>query len=669
MLFSLNSLFVMSVFASGVLIDSSLSRMFRTSSLKKNRFTQLIRSSLVLQAHSSHSATCTQDLLIDRVKAGLVKAFGDEVAAGSDALLLPAKPEHGDYQCNAALPLAKRLKLKPREVAEKLKDSLEMEGILASMDISGPGFINMKLSDSYVQNKIVRMLSDKNGRLGISPVAKAEKVVVDFSSPNIAKEMHVGHLRSTIIGDTLSRILEFLGHNVKRLNHVGDWGTQFGMLIHYMNENRIQVTESGETTGVPIGDLVQFYKQAKKRFDEDLVFQEAARKEVVKLQSGDPQSTLAWKAICALSRQEFQKIYDLLNVKLEERGESFYNSLLPHVVSDLEASGRAVESQGATCIFLPNYTNPDGTPMPLIIKKSDGAYLYSTTDLAAVRQRVEAEKADRCIYVVDVGQSMHFQMVFEAAKAAGFARPETRLTHVPFGLVLGEDGKKFKTRSGDTVRLKDLLDEAVRSATEDMRQRIQQQQGEQQQDGPPELTDEQMKSAQIVGIGAVKYADLSMNRESNYRFSYKKMLSLNGNTAPYMLYAYVRIQGIRRKAAASLSSGSSMNSSHNDDTSPALRDLSSTDLIFKESEEVALAKQLMQLDEVLLEVEKDLYPNRLCDYLFELSGKFNTFYERCPVLKAENPQIQKSRAALCALTADVLKLSLGLLGIDTVEKL
>ena len=434
-------------------------------------------------------------------------------------MLVPAKPEFGDFQCNAALPLAKKLKEKPRDLAEKLMATLakDVDDVVATMDISGPGFINLHLSDSYLKNKLTAMLRDPQ-RLAISPVAQKQRVIVDFSSPNIAKEMHVGHLRSTIIGDSLSRVLEFLGHDVLRLNHVGDWGTQFGMLIRFMQEKYPDITSTTSTAtatgdgqsatvlgGAELGDLVEFYRAAKKRFDEDKEFEAAARSEVVKLQGGDEGSLKAWRAICDLSRVEFQKIYDMLQVQVEERGESFYNPMLPSLVQDLEAQGVAVQSEGATCVFVPGYTNPDGTPQPLIVRKSDGGFLYATTDLAAIRHRAKVELADRVLYVTDVGQAQHFEMVFKAASSAGLLdSTKTELKHVPFGLVQGEDGKKFKTRSGDTVKLKDLLDEAIRIAEEDFSSRLQR--------GVEEMTPEEKEVARIVGLSAVKYADLSMNR-------------------------------------------------------------------------------------------------------------------------------------------------------------
>ena len=455
----------------------------------------------------------TRNILSERVRNALVEAFGDD-GKEADTMLVPAKPEFGDFQCNAALPLAKKLKEKPKDLAEKLMATLakDVHDVVATMDISGPGFINLHLSDSYVKNKLTAMLRDPE-RLAISPVTLKQRVIVDFSSPNIAKEMHVGHLRSTIIGDSLSRVLEFLGHDVLRLNHVGDWGTQFGMLIRFMQEKYPDITTT-TTNGGPskavlggaeLGDLVEFYRAAKKRFDEDKEFEAAARAEVVKLQGGDEGSLQAWRAICDLSRIEFQKIYDMLQVQVEERGESFYNPMLPSIVQELETQGAAVQSEGATCVFVPGYTNPDGTPQPLIIKKSDGGFLYATTDLAAIRHRAKEEQADRVLYVTDVGQSQHFEMVFKAASSSGLVdSTKTELKHVPFGLVQGEDGKKFKTRSGDTVKLKDLLDEAIRIAEEDFSSRLQR--------SVEEMTVEEKEVARVVGLSAVKYADLSMNR-------------------------------------------------------------------------------------------------------------------------------------------------------------
>jgi arginyl-tRNA synthetase len=475
-------------------------------------------------------------------------------------------------------------------------------------------------------------------------------VVVDFSSPNIAKEMHVGHLRSTIIGDSLARVLEFRGHPVLRLNHVGDWGTQFGMLITHLK----QVAPEALTTAdaVDLGDLVAFYRQAKARFDADPLFQATSREEVVKLQGGDPVSLRAWGLLCDQSRREFQAIYDRLDIRLHERGESFYNPLLAAVVADLQASGLLVTDDGAECVFLEGVSGKDGKPLPLIVRKSDGGFNYATTDLAAIRYRFaaapEGDAARRVIYVTDAGQASHFAGVFQVARRAGWIPADGRLEHVPFGLVQGEDGKKLKTRAGDTVRLRDLLDEAVERAEADLRRRL-------EEEGRSEDEAFIQHVATTVGLAAVKYADLSQNRITNYQFSFDRMLALQGNTAPYLLYAAVRIAGIARKGGdlEGAAGGASA-------TAAALQ--------FSEPQEWALLRELLKFDAVVAEVEEELLPNRLCAYLFELSQVFNRFYDQVPVLRAEEPA-RGSRLALCRLCADTLKLGLGLLGIPTLERM
>jgi arginyl-tRNA synthetase len=480
-------------------------------------------------------------------------------------------------------------------------------------------------------------------------------VIVDFSSPNIAKEMHVGHLRSTIIGDALARVLEFRGHAVLRLNHVGDWGTQFGMLITHLK----QVAPEALTTAdaVDLGDLVAFYRQAKQRFDADEAFQTASREEVVKLQSGDPVSLRAWELLCEQSRREFLQIYDRLDIRLQERGESFYNPLLEAVVADLEAAGLLVVDEGAKCVFLEGMSGKEGRPLPLIVQKSDGGFNYATTDLAALRFRFAAppagDGARRVIYVTDAGQASHFAAVFQVARRAGWVPEGGRLEHVPFGLVQGEDGRKLKTRSGDTVRLKDLLDEAVERAEADLRRRL-------EEEGRHEDEPFIRHAAITVGLAAVKYADLSQNRITNYQFGFDRMLALQGNTAPYLLYAVVRIAGIARKGGAL---GGAPGGSGADSVARF-----PDPLLFREPEEWALVRELLKFDAVIAEVEEELLPNRLCGYLFELSQVFNRFYDQVPVLRAEEP-VRGSRLALCRLTADTLKLGLGLLGIPTLERM
>lgn len=584
--------------------------------------------------------TSTLEQLKAKFEQALIAAFG-ETMAGTDPMLVPASnPKFGDYQSNAALSLAKPLGQPPRAIAQMLINHLNVADICHPPTVAGPGFINFTLKSAYLEAKLNRSLT--HPRLGVEPAKQPQRVVVDFSSPNIAKEMHVGHLRSTIIGDCIARILEFRDHHVLRLNHVGDWGTQFGMLITYLREVCPEALTTAEA--VDLGDLVSFYRQAKKRFDTDEAFQEAARQEVVKLQAGAEDTKRAWQLLCEQSRREFQVIYDLLDVHITERGESFYNPLLPDIVKDLEQSGLLVEDQGAKCVFLEGFTNKKGEPLPLIVQKSDGGYNYATTDLAALRYRIQQDGANRIIYVTDAGQANHFAQVFQVAQRAGWLPETVEVVHVPFGLVLGEDGKKLKTRSGETVRLRDLLDEAIARARADLETRI-------QAEGRQETEEFIEHVAQVVGMAAVKYADLSQNRTSNYVFSFDKMLSLKGNTAPYLLYAYARIQSIGRKGGIDFEQ---------------LR--TSTQVSLKEDQEAILAKHLLQVSEVIKEVEQELLPNRLCQYLYELSEKFSQFYDQCPVLKAEE-SVRLSRLMLCDLTAQTLKLGLSLLGISVLERM
>jgi arginyl-tRNA synthetase len=584
--------------------------------------------------------TSTLEQLKTKFEQALIAAFG-ETMAGTDPMLVPASnPKFGDYQSNAALSLAKPLGQPPRAIADMLINHLDVADICHPPTVAGPGFINFTLKPAYLEAKLNRNLT--HPRLGVEPAKQPQRVVVDFSSPNIAKEMHVGHLRSTIIGDCIARILEFRDHDVLRLNHVGDWGTQFGMLITYLREVCPEALTTAEA--VDLGDLVSFYRQAKKRFDSDEAFQESARQEVVKLQAGAEDTKRAWQLLCEQSRREFQVIYDLLDVDLAERGESFYNPLLPDVVNDLEKSGLLVEDQGAKCVFLEGFTNKKGEPLPLIVQKSDGGYNYATTDLAALRYRIQHDGANRIIYVTDAGQANHFAQVFQVAQRAGWLPETVEVVHVPFGLVLGEDGKKLKTRSGETVRLRDLLDEAIARARADLETRI-------QAEGRQESEEFIDHVAQVVGMAAVKYADLSQNRTSNYVFSFDKMLSLKGNTAPYLLYAYARIQSIGRKGGIDFEQ---------------LR--TEAKVLLPEHQEATLAKHLLQISEVIKEVEQELLPNRLCQYLYELSEKFSQFYDQCPVLKAEEP-VRTSRLMLCDLTAQTLKLGLSLLGISVLERM
>ena len=584
--------------------------------------------------------TSTLSTIETRFDKALVAAFGDELS-GTDPIIVPASnPRFGDYQSNVAMSLTKRLKQAPRNIAQQIIDRLDVADICQTPEIAGPGFINLTLKPAYLEGQLQGMQTDD--RLGIAPVQNPQKVAIDFSSPNIAKEMHVGHLRSTIIGDSIARVLEFQGHDVLRLNHVGDWGTQFGMLITYLTEAYPDALTTADA--LDIGDLVAFYKKAKLRFDEDEDFKAASRDAVVKLQGGDEDTRKAWQLLCEQSRREFQKIYDGLDINLTERGESFYNPLLPQIVEVLDELGLLVEDEGAKCVFLEGYTNREGKPQPLIIQKSNGGYNYATTDLAALRYRIAEDGATRLIYIVDAGQGTHFAQVFQVAKRAGWIPETVEAIHVPFGLVQGEDGKKLKTRAGETVRLQDLLDEAIVRARTDLEQRLE---AEERTETEAFIS----RVAEVVGLSSVKYADLSQNRTSNYVFSYDKMLALQGNTAPYLLYAYVRVQGISRRGEIDFA-----NLGEN------------VKIGLTEEAELTLAKHLLSLSEVLDTVAAELLPNRLCQYLFELSQKFNQFYEQCSVLKAEEPQ-RTSRLMLCDLSARTLKLGLSLLGIQVLERM
>ena len=594
--------------------------------------------------------------LQNSVSQALVAAFGAELA-NTDPLIAPTNnPKFGDYQSNVALSLAKPLKQNPRAIAQSIIEQLQIErgsaprlaqqaqvsfdDMCETPTIAGPGFINFTLKSNYIGELLRKIQADT--RLGIPKVEPAEKVIVDFSSPNIAKEMHVGHLRSTIIGDAIARILEFRGYDVLRLNHVGDWGTQFGMLIAYLREAYPEALTTANALN--IGDLVSLYKKAKVRFDLDEGFKQTARQEVVKLQEGAEDSRHAWKLLCDQSRREFQVIYDLLDIKIEERGESFYNPFLADIVSKLDREGLLTKSEGAMCVFLDGFTNKDGDPLPLIVQKTDGGFNYATTDLAAIKYRVQEDKAKRIIYVTDSGQANHFAGVFQVARKAGILPESVKVVHVPFGLVLGEDGKRFKTRSSEVIKLKDLLDEAVERSRQDLVIRL-------KEEKRKETTEFVNRVSQVVGLSAVKYADLSQNRTSDYKFDYDKMLDLKGNTAPYLLYVYVRVQGVSRKGNIDFAQLDN-----------------NTEIALTEDTELALAKHILQLEEILKEVEQSLLPNRICLYLFELSQKFNQFYEQCDILNADEPQ-RTSRLILANLTARTIKLGLSLLGINVLERM
>lgn len=564
-------------------------------------------------------------LLAERV----TQAFEQVGLAGAPPVIqLAAKPEFGDYQANGVMGAAKRLGENPRVVAQRVVDALDLEGIASDVSIAGPGFINVTFAPDFLA---ARLAADST-----LAIIEPQRVVVDYSSPNLAKEMHVGHLRSTIIGDAVARVLEALGHTVIRQNHVGDWGTQFGMLLCYVEESG-----AGDNSSV-LADLEDFYRAAKKRFDEDADFAERARQRVVDLQSGEEEARVQWQRFIDISLAHCQAVYDRLGVKLSRtdvHAESAYNDELDHTIELLKDAGILTESDGALCVFLDDFKGKDGTPLPVIVQKSDGGYLYATTDLAAVRYRQDNLKADRVLVFTDTRQALHFKQVFAVARAAGFASESISLEHMPFGAMLGADGKPFKTRAGGVVRLAALLDEAVDRAADLVAQK-----------NPDFDATERSSIAEAVGIGAIKYADLSKNRTSDYVFDWDQMLSFEGNTAPYLQYAYARIRSLFRRAEAQ-----------------GLHAAENSQLDAPSERLLALA--LLRFVEVVEQVGADASPHHLCGYLFELAQRFTSFYEACPVLTADNSEQAQSRLALCARTADTLARGLDLLGIDVVERM
>lgn len=560
------------------------------------------------------------------------------IAAGAQQPAEPAvrqsgKPQFGDYQANGIMGAAKKLGLNPREFAQKVLDNLNLDGIAEKLEIAGPGFINIFLSKNWLVCHADEMLSAVN--FGIK-TAKPQTIVVDYSSPNVAKEMHVGHLRSTIIGDAVVRTLEFLGNHVIRANHVGDWGTQFGMLIAYLEK-----MENENASAMQLSDLEAFYRAAKEHYDNDEAFAEKARNYVVKLQSGDEYCRIMWKKLVDITMRHNQENYDRLNVTLTEKdvmGESLYNPMLPEIVADLKKQGLAVEDDGALVVYLDEFKNKDGDPMGVIVQKKDGGYLYTTTDIAAAKYRCHKLHADRVLVFSDSRQSQHMQQAWLITRKAGYVPDSFSLEHPFFGMMLGKDGKPFKTRTGGTVKLKDLLDEAVERADKLIAERN------------PDLTAEEKAAVvEAVAIGSVKYSDLSKNRTTDYVFDWDNMLTFEGNTAPYMQYAYTRIRSIFARAGIEPNS---------------LND----DIVLTDDKERVLVIKLLQFEEALNGVAKDGMPHILCQYLYELAGMFSAFYEACPILNAERP-IKNSRLKLAALAAKTLKQGLDLLGIKTVEKM
>ncbi|EFR5812827.1 arginine--tRNA ligase [Salmonella enterica] len=562
------------------------------------------------------------------------------IAAGAPADCEPqirqsAKVQFGDYQANGMMAVAKKLGMAPRQLAEQVLTHLDLSGIASKVEIAGPGFINIFLDPAFLAEQVQQALASE--RLGVSQPAR-QTIVVDYSAPNVAKEMHVGHLRSTIIGDAAVRTLEFLGHHVIRANHVGDWGTQFGMLIAWLEKQ--QQENAGE---MALADLEGFYRDAKKHYDEDERFAERARNYVVKLQSGDAYFREMWRKLVDITMTQNQITYDRLNVTLtrdDVMGESLYNPMLPGIVADLKAKGLAVESEGATVVFLDEFKNKEGDPMGVIIQKKDGGYLYTTTDIACAKYRYETLHADRVLYYIDSRQHQHLMQAWTIVRKAGYVPDSVPLEHHMFGMMLGKDGKPFKTRAGGTVKLAELLDEALERARRLVAEK-----------NPDMPADELEKLANAVGIGAVKYADLSKNRTTDYIFDWDNMLAFEGNTAPYMQYAYTRVLSVFRKAEIDEQT------------------LASAPVIISEDREAQLAARLLQFEETLTVVAREGTPHVMCAYLYDVAGLFSGFYEHCPILSAENDTVRNSRLKLAQLTAKTLKLGLDTLGIETVERM
>ncbi|MBJ7554520.1 arginine--tRNA ligase [Marinomonas spartinae] len=574
-----------------------------------------------------------QTLLNQRIQAAMVA-----VGAPEDAPALvrqSAKAQFGDYQANGIMGVAKKLKMNPRQLAEQVLEKLELDDLADKVEIAGPGFINIFLKNTWLSEALMRLRH--SDRLDVPMADIKETVVVDYSAPNLAKEMHVGHLRSTVIGDAVVRTLEFLGHKVIRQNHVGDWGTQFGMLLAYMERLRAE----NQQVSMALSDLETFYRAAKLCFDEDPEFANRARELVVALQSGDKDCLALWNEFINISLNHCEETYTMLGVSLTRKDvmpESAYNDDLPQVIDDLKAQGLLTESNGAQCVFLEEFANKDGEITPIIVQKSGGGFLYATTDLAAVRYRYNTLKADRCLYFVDARQSLHFQQIFTLSRKAGFAPQDARLEHMPFGTVMGSDGKPFKTRSGGVAKLSALLEEAQERAFKLVASK-----------NPDMPEDEQRNIGRVVGIASVKYADLSKSRTSDYQFNWDSMLSFEGNTAPYLLYAYSRVASIVRRSEMKID------------------DLQG-DIVIQEAQERALAMQLVQFEEAIQQVVNDGMPHFLSAYLYDLAGTFMTFYEACPILNAQD-DVKISRLQLALATASTLQQGLNLLGIETLERM
>jgi arginyl-tRNA synthetase len=571
-------------------------------------------------------------LLTSSFRDAIVAAFGEALRDVDPVLRVS---QHADYQADVAMALAKRLGKPPREVAAAIVQRLSLEGVAGKVEIAGPGFINVTLTDAFLTGAARTIAADE--RLGIVPATAPETVVVDYSSPNVAKEMHVGHLRSTILGDCLVRVLEALGHRVIRQNHVGDWGTPFGMLIEHL----LDLGEAGERE-LGLGDWNAFYREARKKFDADGAFADRSRRRVVLLQAGDPATLAHWRALVQQSALYFGDVYTRLGVRLlreDIAGESFYNPLLAPALAELEGLDLAVQSDGALCVFPPGFAGRDGAPLPLIVRKQDGGYGYATTDLAAIKHRTGTLGATRLLYVVGAPQAQHFDMVFATARLAGWLAAPAEARHVAFGSVLGPDRKMLKSREGDAVKLTHLIDEAIERA------------GAKVLEKNPDLpADERADLARTIGIGAMKYADLSNDRMKDYVFDWDRMLAFEGNTAAYVMYCCARSNSIFRKGAVDQGS------------------VSGADLAIEGAAEHALAAALLRFGGTVRRVAETLEPHHLCGYLFEVAGLFAAFYQACPVLQADGAT-RRSRLALCELTARVLARGLDLLGIEAPARM
>ena len=573
---------------------------------------------------------------VTRLLAGRLQAAFDTVSPGADPVLRPS--ERADYQANGALALARQLGTHPREVAETVVAAADLADVCARVEVSGPGFVNLVLADDFIELQVALMARD--GRLGVEPATRPELVVVTYSAPNVAKEMHVGHLRSTVIGDALCRMLAHVGHEVVRENHIGDWGTPFGMLIEHL----VDLGEEKAVHELSVGDLNAFYREARAAFDASEELRDRSRRRVVLLQSGDAETLRLWRVLVDESIAYFDEVYAKLGVLLTDddvRGESFYNPLLPSVVADLADKGLLVEDAGARCVFPPGFANRQGDPLPLIVQKSDEGYGYAATDLAAIRDRVERIGATRLLYVVGAPQAQHFEMVFAVARMAGWLPEGAAAEHVAFGSVLGRDHRMLRTRSGESVRLVELLDEAVERARAAMAER---------DAGVPE--EERTAVARALGIGAVKYADLSTDRTRDYVFDWDRMLAFEGDTGPYLQYAHARIRSIFRRASAEPRGVPEV--AHVRVAAP---------------EERSLAMALLGYAPAVHAAVEGSAPSKLCAYLYGLATTFTTFYERCPVLRAPDPDTRGSRLVLADTTARVLAEGLGLLGIEAPQQM